>query len=510
MLYLAIYDELTWLIKKNNFNDEELKNDLFNLKYRLIQKSNKKETKLTLSEQNKNNHDYLTRLNDSKLLDFNEIHSNVGNRRIARAHTFFKDKLDDEYRTPEKYKIFLLDLLEKINSALLVKIEVATVADAFTLFESLNNRGIPLSAIDLIKNNFLSKLEKNNELNIDEAFDKWQRVLDNIRDEKVQERFLRHFYNAFKYDTEINIKGIPKATKSNLIKIYDKLIDKNPKKLFDDIIKKSGYYNRLIEPENADNSLKSSLQDLININAAPSYQLLLYLASKEIDNSIMKQVIDFLVKYFVRRNLTDSPGTRDLDSIFMNLINHLKSEGISAEKIEKYLTTEDKHSSLKYFEKELSKDIYEINVGVTRFILSKIEEHNSKTKEIYTNFWKKDDKGKFIWTIEHVFPQGRNIPQNWIDMISNGDKELAEQIQAEVVHTIGNLTLTGYNSKLSNMSFKDKRDRSNKNGKKVGYKNGLYLNSELINTKKWNKENITERSEKLVKETIKLFKFKRE
>jgi uncharacterized protein with ParB-like and HNH nuclease domain len=510
ILYLAIYDELLELMEKNKIDDDELKNELFNLKYRLIQKSNKKETKLTLSEQNKNNHDYLTLLKNSKLIEFNKSHTNVGNRRIAKAYYFFKDEIRDEELSVEKYKKTFLELLEKINSALLVKIEVATVADAFTLFESLNNRGIPLSAIDLIKNNFLSKLEKNQIIEIDDAFDRWQIILNNLKDEKIQERFLRHYYNAFKYDSEISIKGIPKATKSNLIKIYEKLIDKEPKKIFEDLIEKSNYYNILIDPENSNNGLKVTLRDLLNINGAPSYQLLLYLFSKKVDNNILNEVIEFLVKYFVRRNLTDFPNTRDLDSIFMNLILHLETEGITLEKIETFLTKTDRYSTLEMFRKELEKDIYEINVGATRFILSKIEEANSKTKEIYTDFWKRDDNSNFIWTVEHVFPQGRNIPKEWIDMIANGNKDEAKKIQEEMVHTIGNLTLTGYNSQLSNMSFKDKRDRVDKSGKNVGYKNGLFLNKDLAEANTWNKDSIKQRSDFLIDEAIKIFKFKGE
>tara|TARA_Y100000031_G_C8085951_1_gene321873 strand:- start:67 stop:783 length:717 start_codon:yes stop_codon:yes gene_type:complete len=236
----------------------------------------------------------------------------------------------------------------------------------------------------------------------------------------------------------------------------------------------------------------------------------MYLLSKKTESAKLKDTIDFLVKYFTRRNLTDFPGTRDLDYIFMNLIVHLEEEGISLEKIKVFLTASDKCSSLSDFKEELSKDIYEINVGVTRFILSKIEESNSQTKEIYTNFWKRDEKKKFIWTVEHIFPQGRNIPKEWVDMVADGNVELAKEIQEKFVNTIGNLTLTGYNSQLSNMSFDRKRDRTDKKDKKVGYKNGLYLNNDLIDAKKWDSESIQIRSKKLISEAIKIFKFEGE
>ena len=88
-----------------------------------------------------------------------------------------------------------------------------------------------------------------------------------------------------------------------------------------------------------------------------------------------------------------------------------------------------------------------------------------------TDLWKRDAKNKFIWTVEHIFPQGENIPAPWVTMIADGDSNLAKQHRDDYVHNLGNLTLTGHNSKLSNMSFDKKRDRTDKQDNAVGYKN---------------------------------------
>ena len=117
----------------------------------------------------------------------------MGNRKIYKTFRYFKNRI-----SPLKYKE-LLQVLERINSALLVKIEVSSHADAFTLFESLNNRGIPLSAIDLVKNNMLAELEKKKIKSIDDAFDEWVRLIANLPGYSIQDRFLRQYYNAFRY-----------------------------------------------------------------------------------------------------------------------------------------------------------------------------------------------------------------------------------------------------------------------------------------------------------------------
>lgn len=69
---------------------------------------------------------------------------------------------------------------------------------------------------------------------------------------------------------------------------------------------------------------------------------------------------------------------------------------------------------------------------------------------------KKEGKN-YIWTIEHIFPEGEKIPQVWVDMIGEGNKEAANEILERCVHTLGNLTITGYNSSLSNKGFEEKR-----------------------------------------------------
>ena len=91
-------------------------------------------------------------------------------------------------------------------------------------------------------------------------------------------------------------------------------------------------------------------------------------------------------------------------------------------------------------------------------------------------------------------------------MIAKGDETLAKEIKTNFVHNLGNLTLTGYNSKLSNMSFEKKKTRQ-QDGKNIGYLNGLWLNGKLKNSDGWTADDIEERTEILVDKAIKLFSF---
>jgi hypothetical protein len=215
------------------------------------------------------------------------------------------------------------------------------------------------------------------------------------------------------------------------------------------------------------------------------------------------------MKYFVRRNITDFPNTNDLDYIFIKLIALIEDEQSKpdAKLIRNYLTQSDNIATLDIFKAKLEGDIYLTNIDMARFVLSKIEQSKSGTRE-HSDLWLRE-KNRLVWTIEHIFPEGLNIPTDWVDMIANGDPEAAKKIQQLYVHKLGNLTLTGFNSTLSNMSFEKKRDRQ-KDGKDVGYKNGLFLNKELAKMNSWSTEDIQLRTANLVEQAISLFKYEDE
>ena len=214
-------------------------------------------------------------------------------------------------------------------------------------------------------------------------------------------------------------------------------------------------------------------------------------------------------KYFARRNVTDIPETRRLDNIFMSLIDECNNNNghVSHRFIIDYLTDSGRFASLELFRKRLEGYIYEENAAAARFVLCEIEEAQG-TRETFVDFWKRDDNSKYLWTVEHIFPEGRNIPVEWVNMIANGNKEEAMEQQGKWVHKLGNLTLTGYNPTLSNLSFDKKRDRTDHKGSYIGYRNGLYLNRSLANRSSWHVNDIDDRTNQLVKEALELFAIK--
>lgn len=429
-----------------------------------------------------------------------------------------------ENMKPENKVAFLLGKFDKLKQAMLVKMEVSSHSDAYILFESLNNRGTPLTAIDLMKNLIMAKAE-NNHLTTDDCFNRWQQLLAYLSDDYgTQERFFRQYYNAFKrtlndpFRSDSDRKKDPLgvvATKSNLLKIFEKLINKDLNLFLTDVIKCGRYYSWLILQEQEDNPYKKHLEDLEHIQGAPSYLLLMYVlkykTELELADTDINTLIELLNKYFVRRNVTDYPSTRDLTRIFMDIIAHIENEMPKGKEvikvIVKLLNTANNCATDEMFERSLQGDIYKENVGAARYMLCKLAE-SAMTQETWTDLWARTPKNVYIWTIEHIFPEGENIPQSWVDMIAGGDKERAKKYLNEYTHKIGNLTITGYNSTLSNKSFLEKRDRQSKDGKRfIGYRNGLDINKEIAELDTWTIEDIKRRSEALIQQLMIMFKF---
>lgn len=523
LLLTALYEKLSE--HKDDMDDDD-RNDLANLRSELANKkqtfaaNGKKKTeykqRLFLQKQNMNDEDFSYILYDNGIItDPKTKPLNFGNRRIAKAYRHFGKLIEDEVveirnENPNITEVgVLFGIVRKFETAVLVGIEVDTNKDAYMLFESLNHRGVPLSALDLIKNTLIAQAEDASDA--DNSYEKWKYILNCVGqdDYSVQERFFRQYYNAFR--EELN-EPYPKtdkryylgylATRTTLLDIYEKMIKDDYKRFLDDLSEKAERYSVIVNNSDETHEYTDTLLDLSRISGAPSYILLLYLMSNQDGLNLMdtdlKAIIKVLITFFVRRNVTDVPNTRKLTQLFMDIIAEAKLlQGNSiVQVVRDRLQAVSASDAL--FEDKLRGPVYDENPEAARFILCSIEAQH-QTKEIYADLWSRDNNKKYVWTIEHIFPEGENVPASWVQMIAGGDLALAKQHRANYVHTIGNLTITGYNQNLSNMSFEQKRDRTSKDKtKEIGYKNGLYLNTGVVNQTEWTVDKIKSRTDEFV------------
>jgi uncharacterized protein with ParB-like and HNH nuclease domain len=508
LLLAAIHSKLTSALKEYAPTDEQDKDEkksyLTNIRSKIIKRKNDakpgevgsfkigKNTyflRVQPSAQNHNLADYRYLLSEAGLIESQPKPPYCGNRLLGHAYGYFQEKISADVPA-------LLKLMEKINQLIFVQITVGSQSDAFTLFESLNNRGVPLSAMDIIKNKMLAQMERKHEVDIDESFERWQGLIEAIPDANDQERFLRHFYNAFKHRKEIKVDKVTRATRSLIIRIYETLINQNAALLFDELTKSAMTYGKLLRSEFSPKPLAAGLTELDRISSAPVYLVLLYLFSLDskhlADAKFLEHVVDLMARYFIRRNVTDKPPTRQIDQALIDVVESCAARIKGGKRLDFQWFVDElmKHArpaSLDDFKTSLGGHIYDDNSTMARYVLIQLDQlHHSR--EYKPDFWARDEKGRFVWTVEHVLPQAEKLPDHWVKMIAGGDRQQAADLQDEWVHRLGNLTLSGYNSDLAASPFEKKqklaKDRNVLGHRiNIGYQNGLALNTISFKTK---------------------------
>ena len=292
-------------------------------------------------------------------------------------------------------------------------------------FESLNNRGLPLTVMDLLKNLVYANIDA---LSGSETTDfaEWEKVIENIGKENTkQERFFRSAYNAFKNEgvfSKLEGEKEPEAKKSNLISIYSKVITNDAQGFLKEIKGLSEHYKNIIEPEESELDVKNELINLDRVSGAPSYSLIMYLLEKQNDLEIstkqLKNILSAIVTFFVWRHATDKPGLKELVKLFINIIEKIKNKKLTSVELEKHIVENLRiiNASEEDFKKALQGPMYDENRDLTRYLLFSVEMAN-QTKE-GVNVWEKiDNKGnkKDKWSIEHILPQG-SLNDDWVRM----------------------------------------------------------------------------------------------
>lgn len=510
LLLVAIYNRMCAFV-----DDEDINVKKSSLKRMIV---SDKKTRLVPQKQGKNKEDFEYLLNSEIIKVPAAKPSNYGNRRISKNYNCFKEYVDklDVNKT--------IQLFDKICGLTFISASVDDAQTAFILFETMNNRGMALSAIDLIKNSYLSRTDD------EDSISNWESLIEILGNESNQEQFLRNNYNAFR--SEYNGLTLPlsnnpkygianKATRSNVIKIYSYLVDR---KDFMEFLTLNAKYNSLLTGEeklqiDVSEEFKTTFKNFRNANATSAFMLLLYFMRNQIifgyDDSQMLDLFELTLKFFIRRNLTNNPSTGALPQIMMNIIERInqlnKNEFVDVRKIllDVY---QNKTSSNDAVNEILYGDIYDTNRDMARYLLCSLCKFEDNNEKKFIDLWEKKDD-KYIWTIEHILPEGNkdatNTPKEWVEMIKKGDEKYKdysnEQVYALVKdyrHKLGNLTMTGYNSSLGNKKFSDKKDRYDSKNEKIGYNNGLSLNDNVYNQSEWYISNIVERTKDLANKII--------
>jgi len=170
----------TTLIANKELLDEDQQSDILQLKRKIVLKKTQSDIRVIPQVQGNNRDDYLGLLAKVGIIPKRPMPNFAGLRRIVKAYNYFLKRINVILEESSEKITSMFKILDKVNSAILVMIEVSNHADAYTLFESLNNRGTPLTSVDLIKNLLLARLDANGDANLDYYFTRWTEILSNL------------------------------------------------------------------------------------------------------------------------------------------------------------------------------------------------------------------------------------------------------------------------------------------------------------------------------------------
>lgn len=406
--------------------------------------------------------------------------------------------IDYSYRIKEAYDYFekkiaslgnnLLVLCNGLAKLMVVSIALANGQDNPQLiFESMNSTGKVLSQADLIRNYVLMDLNPPLQTRLYEEY--WRPMEVSFGQAAYEihfDAFMRH-YLTIRTGEIPRVRDVYKAFKE--FSVNPEKSFHNIDSLLQDMFTFSTYYVAMALGKEKNKKLSKVFQDLRDLNVDVAYPFLLELYD-DYRNGILS-IEDFLnilrltESYVFRRAICNIP-TNSLNKTFSNFTKSLKKENYleSIKATYQLMPSYRRFPTREEFEREIQiRDLY--NFRNRTYWLRKIE--NSDRKEPVSI-------GEY--SIEHIMPQNENLSNTWQNELGKDWK----QIHDTWLHTLGNLTLTGYNSEYSDRSFSEKKNMVG------GFKQSpLKLNERLVEVKVWNEEAIKNRASRLAKLALKVW-----
>ncbi len=354
--------------------------------------------------------------------------------------------------------------------------------DPQLIFESMNSKGIELTQTDLIRNYIVMETEIEKQ---EGFYNKYWRAMEEEfkQNKKWFDRFVRHYLT-------IKTREIP-----NTNKVYAALKDYRQKEgigiedLLKDLQKYCGYFCRIAFKKEADKGLNKALGFLVDLEMDVIYPLLLELYSDYNDGVLSKAdfipIIALIESYIFRRVVCGIPS-KGLNKLFASFAKHIqKDEYFKSLKVHFGSLTNNQRfpNNDEFKDCFITIDFYKFKKN--RYFFERLENFDRKER-VYTH----------EYTIEHIMPQ--ELTEEW-------ERDLGENFQEihdKYLHTIGNLTLTGYNPEYSNRSFQEKQGMEN------GFKDSpLRLNQGLRDLESFGEEKIKKRANDLADLALKIWTY---
>lgn len=392
--------------------------------------------------------------------------------RLTNNYEFFQKMIREGDLSPD-------ELFEGIGKLLVVDVALDRRYDNPQLiFESLNSTGLDLSQADLIRNYVLMGIEPHKQTDLYQNY--WfpmEQSFGHIDYAKQFDRFMRD------YLTVKNAGAIPKIDevyvefKNDVNRTNSPIHD-----IVENVQRYSKYWIRMAASRNEeDQELRELFAEINILRVDVAYPFLLEVyddySQQKLSRDDFVRILKLVQTYVFRRAICGIP-TNSLNKTFATLSAEI-DKSIYLESVQTIFLRMKGYRRLpndEEFQREfMVKDIYSFRNR--NFLLRKLENHGRKEVVNIGDY-----------TIEHVMPQNPELSHEW--QVELGPDWKA--IQGKHLHTIGNLTLTGYNPELSDRPFGDKRDMEG------GFKDSpIRLNQILAGLEMWTENEIQQRARQL-------------
>lgn len=394
-------------------------------------------------------------------------------------------RIYDNYRFFEKLiqetEIDLDKIFEGISKLLIVDVTLdRTYDNPQLIFESLNSTGLDLTQADLIRNFILMGLEPKTQNWLYTQY--WHRMEEDFGQNEYTNLFDEFMRNYLTIKSEAGkippFRDIYLRFKEHVRYLRD---DADIEDVVADIRLYSSYYVRLAFPERHvdDLEIRRVMEDINTLKVDVAYPFLMevyddFEQHQRLTREEFIEILKIVESYVFRRAICGIP-TNSLNKTFATLKRSVNKDGYLSSVKAAFLQMDAYRRfprDEEFWDEFIRKDVY--NFARRNYLLSKLENHNRKE---YVNIPE--------YTVEHIMPQNPNLSEQWRNML--GDDW--EKIQATWLHTIGNLTLTGYNPELSDKPFIEKRDMIG------GFADSpIRLNHSLRHLDSWGERQINDRA----------------
>lgn len=388
--------------------------------------------------------------------------------RVKENYEFFKNKLDDPQTD-------IAQVCRGLAKLLIVDISLDRQQDNPQLiFESMNSTGKELTQADLIRNYILMGLEPELQAKLYENY--WRQM----ELEFGQEAYQLHFDAFMRHFLTVKMRDIPRINEIyEVFKSYHRSTSEDVETLVQDIYKYAGFYCKMALSKETDSVLAEPFSDLRELKVDVAYPMLLELyndyASSHLSKEDFVKIVRLIESYVFRRAICNIP-TNSLNKTFAGFIKTIDKERYLESVTAQFmlLTSYRRFPSNDEFKRDIkTRDLY--SFPRRRYWLRRLENNGRKERVNIDEY-----------TIEHIMPQ--TLTPIWQSSLGVEYSRVHETW----LNTLGNLTLTGYNSEYSNNPFNIKQTMEG------GFSMSPFkLNQGLGQLPCWDENTIKQRAERL-------------